>query len=496
MTTLGHMHDHPREQALELYVLGSDSLGDDERAGIELHLGSCAGCRDLVERMEEFYAGLRTELDGGGRNLPVPLPDELPLKAGRSIGRRPSAVAAVREVDTALPFRIARWVVRRPVLAGAGAATAFAALAALFLLRPPGEGGRTAEAVSDFNPSAVTMRGSTIIATNRYGQAVGEAPANDVLASTFVNDPEMFGRITRLVDVDGDGKKELLWADRHAGGVRSRQVVRCVSFHPDREAWSHEITTDPSFPVGSVWKAAIYGVQAIEAGEFDGTGAPEAYVLLASNLYAARVLKLDASRGVETGAYHHPGAVFHLVPADVNGDGRTELLLGGTSNAFNDAVVAIVDPARMSGMALHTGDYGIDGMDPAGEMAYLRIPRTIVGLADRKNARNRVKEVGFNVQNRTIRVSVVDDAEVSQPHPDFHIVLRPDLSVELIEPGDGYEVLAGEMYREGTIDRAADKRYLEEFARERILWWNGTGWQNRPTWNRNYVPPASPAAGR
>jgi predicted anti-sigma-YlaC factor YlaD len=74
------MIKHPRETALEIFVLGSGTLNDADRDSIELHLDRCAGCRALADRMVEFYGDLRNEL--GSFN------DTIPAKAHLSIRPR------------------------------------------------------------------------------------------------------------------------------------------------------------------------------------------------------------------------------------------------------------------------------------------------------------------------------------------------------------------------------------------------------------------------
>jgi hypothetical protein len=476
---MGDRNEHPRESALELYVLGSDTLSDADQDAIERHIESCAGCRDLVDTMEEFYGELRTELGKFDSSLPVISPEELPLKVNQTIGARRGDRPAIHEVDPRLPFRAARWVVKHPVAAAAGTLLSFGLLAWLILLSVPA---KTTDEVTDFNPAIVEMRGITLVAKNRYGQEVGEVVSGIELSRILQRDRTVFDKKVRLVDVDGDGRNELLWTERRTEATNSGYMMRCMSFHPDRGLWTFPITGGEKHEGSPEWNSARYTILEIRPILSRVKGTPDVYMLLSSNLFPAQIVRIDARTGMEISRYYHPGALNPMEVADLDGDSLPEIIAGGMNNAFNDAVVVVLDPAGVSGRAPDGGRYAIRDVPPANEMAYIRIPRTIVGLADPANSRDRVTDIILNPENRSMSVSVKDDPEATVSNPDFHITFRRDLSIDLIEPGDGYRAVADSLFSAGIIHRKADRKYLNEYTKQ-ISWWDGDRWVHHATWN-------------
>ncbi len=486
MTQTDNTDGHPGEQSLELFVLDSDSLGGVDKAALTRHLEQCAGCRELAGRIAEFYRELESELGNIDGSLPIPSPDDLPLKVRQSMAYRRPDRPAIHEVETRLPFRVARWVTRHPVAATAGSVLAFGGLAAFLLWVRPG----TDRPVEDVNPVQLDMRGLTMLVKNRSGQTVGSIPGDDGLAYEYANDRERFLADHRFIDVTGDGNAELLRVRRQTANNRSKYFVECHTFNPQEVLWVSEISRELDFPMRPDGNSPKYEVQRFEVGNYDGEGGPEALLLLSSGSFPSEILKLDGLTGDELSHSIHVGGLAEMQIQDLDGDSLKEIIVGGTNNSFNEAALVVIDPRRVRGQLLYTGDYALADPTPANERAYVRIPRTIVGRSDPTSRRSAVKEIIHNDRDNTLRVEIVDNPNRPSGPSDFYVTFNPDLSIKMIETGDGYNSYADSLVSVGLLRVKPDREYFESYKKQ-IFWWNGQAWVNRPAWNGN---PGGPRA--
>lgn len=482
------MSEHPREITLELYVLGSETLTAEDRDAIHRHLDHCAGCDALAASMEKFYGDLRAELGNYSDNLPVLSPDELPIRTRQSIGPRGTHPPAGREVDPRFPFRVARWIVRNPVIATAGAFAGVMFASVLLLLFIP----KDATAPRDLNPVELRAQGVMLQATNRYGEQLAEIEVSRDVGESYRNRPEIFEKITGLIDADGDGTNDILWVERWTGDQKVTQRIHCVALNPVRPLWTHEVDRELDYIHKPDANVVPYSITQVRAGDFDRDGRPEIYALLTSGSFSNQLLKLNAADGSETGCYVHTGGLNVLEFFDVDGDSIQEIILGGTNNSWSEATIAILDPRRVGGQSVHSRPYALRNSVPANEKAYIRIPRTIIGMYNPRNTRNFIEAVLPNPQRNVIQVGVKDDSEESRASITYYITFRTDFSVLGIDRGDVYTLVADSLYRTGKIPTPVDQAYFTNYART-ISWWDGERWVQKPSWNKIALQTRDPA---
>ena len=81
-------------------------------------------------------------------------------------------------------------------------------------------------------------------------------------------------------------------------------------------------------------------------------------------------------QGRQVGEYWNAGRILDYSLADVNDDGRQELVLVGTNNEYKKGCLVALDPADMRGGSPQTGAYHVQGLEPGSEIRYLLFPRT------------------------------------------------------------------------------------------------------------------------
>lgn len=133
--------------------------------------------------------------------------------------------------------------------------------------------------------------------------------------------------------------------------------IEVWDFETGRLRWDNMICREIFEPVyGDV--AAESGVKAWDARFVDlgGDGEPEVVVLIRQITHYPCLIRVYGAQGEILGDYFHRGYVYDVAVKDLDDDGREEIVLGGTSNTSNGAMIAILDEDHLDGMVDATGE--------------------------------------------------------------------------------------------------------------------------------------------
>lgn len=477
---------HIDETRLELYILNSPTL-TDERAEIEAHLAECKGCKELYDNVAEFYTVLKADIDAS-ENLPAVIPRELPARVQQhDLQKRLSDYIMRHDVKLAFPFRAARWVIRHPYFSG-GASLMFSSfvIAALITMFKP-----TETKPRDMNPTLAEFKGEMMIVENKYEEEIDEIKLGSAITQRYIADDKHLTYC--FYDVDGDGTNEVIWAhgaeNKNTNNPREASILSCKSIRRGQILWSDTLGVPLNYPLKNESYSKTFVAMMVKAGDLDKDGEPEIYVLTNHNgMFPGLLQKLDARDGSREGLYIHSGQFDNVKFADINNDGITDIVLVGLNNGLKNACLIILDPRYISGYSPSPMEYHPSGYNPATEIAYIRIPKTIVG----KNLPN-VREwntacyLDIYENTKTLRVDVGDGSTGSaSENPGLTFIFGFDLTIKEIQPGDNYDVVAKKLYQAGKIRQYPGPQYLEAFKKE-CMYWDGTNWQNYPVQNKFYL---------
>lgn len=251
----------------------------------------------------------------------------------------------------------------------------------------------------DGPPVTARIDGNTLVVVNAKGEQLWTRGFPDGFWADFYRNglaPDMwFG------DLDGSGKTTilLLYHPTVDGEARSTTLI-CFSDRGD-ELWRWtpgrvlpELGGEPA-----VFRTTGLAVLKAKPGA-------AAQILMVSDhypQYPTQVALID-TRGKTVSEYWHSGHLDHMVLADLDGDGRQQILLLGTSNGYNQATLVVLDPARMGGASLETArpELQIHGMGIAQERFRLLFPRSDLSRATTRYGQAR--EITF--ANGVIRVTI------------------------------------------------------------------------------------------
>ena len=210
----------------------------------------------------------------------------------------------------------------------------------------------------------------------------------DVWRKLFDNDLEVwrYGRdpapaVTQVVfdDLEGDGAVETLFVQQSTSRYGESNVLICFSqtgeekwrFVPGRPIRTATITFEP-----------IFNTRSFVVGSL-GRNRPKAIVVVSNQYLRFPVqVALLSTEGKLLREYWHSGMIGHqtsLQTADLDGDGRSEIYLGGVSQARQQGTLVVLDPDQMEGASKEPDPkYQLLDFQPGREIARAFFPRSCV----------------------------------------------------------------------------------------------------------------------
>ena len=473
---------HIDEIKLELYILNSPAL-TDECATIEAHLAKCRGCKELYDNIAGFYTEVKNDL-ASSENLPMPKPAEIPARRLYPLEQTYQNLSPFQRFAVGIPLRMARWMVHHPYTAG-GATLMFSSfiVAALLTLFKPAE-----TKPKDMNPTLAEFKGEMMIVENKYGENIDEIKLGLNIATRYKDERR---KLCVFFDVDNDGVNEIIWShapESKTGTIqRDASIVSCKSIKNNYVLWSDTLEVKLDFPTKNEHYLKNFIVQDIKVGSFDQDKYPKVYILANHNaMFPSAIIKLDARTGTKIGSYTHTGQLRQMKAADLNGDGNMKLILAGINNAYKNVSIIILDPRFISGCCPTTDNYRPADFQQAKEIAYIRIPKTIVGENVSTNTEwNSINNFEFFEDSKTFRIDV-EDASISTGSLTVQYLFNFDLSIQNIQTGDSYDMEAKKLFNNGKIKTYPGAKYFEEF-KKKIMYWDGDTWQTHPVQNKYYL---------
>lgn len=334
----------------------------------------------------------------------------------------------------------------------------------------------------DRNPVSVTFEGAHMVLLNANGTEVERIEVGEEAVRRTRLPSPLHHDLQALADVTGDGQNDVCWVDYP--GHSDRQVptprLSCKSVGASEPLWSRSVTFDVSFPRKPEVVGRQFDARDLLVGDFDASGTPEVILTAVHRPYFPGVLwKLDAQTGEELARYVHPGHLKDVAAQDLNDDGIVELLVCGASNAYDQTTLFALDPRSMHGHAPTRGDYGVEGLPKAAEVAYLRIPPTLVHRTQTEK-RNSCRYLKVFPEEERFNLRIYDgQPQEGQAHPFIVLHLNQAFEPQGVGTSDAYDRLARRLLETGRIDRAPDHDYFQRYLRE-LRYWNGTEWQAEP----------------
>ena len=378
---------HLTEEEVSLLLLSPEQLSTQQREVFQLHLASCDYCEEYHRNMREFYTDVELRLKESPSAKDEELAEKLlerrarlrlPLRALEK--RTSDLIDAYAEIVTAnrrpLPQRIADYARAHPVrLTGAITSAAVAVVLAVFFIRP----------ARDSNPVYAELKNGSLIVQNRTGEvlwtkdAAGSVEGSTKKGFTY-STGEIVGEQPILIsDIDGDGLSEVLvrgCADIGASHLSFRNDSLYCFEWDGRTRWTRGY---PDNIFASTFEYTKWGQWSVSKCFTlrSNHSQPRLFVTASCDPYfASKIMEVDCGDGHVVQTYWHAGAFALTTIADIDGDGKTDIVIAGVNNGYKRAFVLALDPDHLVGCGPAPSQFFPRSATPGSQKYYCLLPRT------------------------------------------------------------------------------------------------------------------------
>lgn len=337
----------------------------------------------------------------------------------------------------------------------------------------------------DREPDDFAIDGNKLVILNKASQLIGtfEVGPEDLepesqyrslfqIRQPAPDDPEsgiLYPLRLSFTDLNGDGHKEVLYVPRVQGTNNARWLY-CLD-RRGRKLWSAPYEGGKELIFGDKPFAWNY-FSSFETHDLDDDGRLEILVISDQNSDWPTQLTILSRDGKVLGEYWNSGRITSTAMADLNGDGRRELIIGGTNAEYNKPFVAIFDPRRVSGSSPNSGEFHSANLSAGSELAYILFPLTDI-------------DPYGDIHAVLSRVEVLDNGrirgQISRTFLQYEI--DPQTLANLsVTYAIRFRQIHNKAVRDGTTHGDyATPEYAENLKRG-FLYWTGREWTSIPSW--------------
>ena len=328
---------------------------------------------DVATEMNRLRHALNSYYNGDGRNDPIIicLPNRSPASADGTQAKRWIA-AMPREVtkDGAPANNLSALYVNRRRILTVVASTAALALILYIAVR-------TLAAHAE-RPQSGRLDGTVLTIMDAQGKALWSKSFRDGFWPEYY-DQGLAPRIW-FGDLDGDGHTDVLLLYHPAVSPRLHSSTLICYSGRGQEKWRW--TPGRELPELEGAPATFRSVALVVLKASPKKTARIVVSSIHDPWWPNQIAMLD-SNGKTISEYWHSGHLDHLALADLDGDGRQEIVATGISNGYHQATLIVLDPDRISGASLEAArpELQIYGMGIAHERLRLLFPRSDLNKA-------------------------------------------------------------------------------------------------------------------
>lgn len=225
----------------------------------------------------------------------------------------------------------------------------------------------------DFNPAILENTTTTLFVKNKSGKILWQT---DFYISAEMIYPAYLKTSEMLMDVDNDGRNEILLCNEHYALMKDRKKsgrIVCLDYE-QKELWDYVFRDTISSPLQIL--ETTYGIHMLDTLTRRGK---KIIIAAAKNgpSYASAVFMLDAATGQRLpGTFWHPGFVEAGMLVDYDSDSQKEILCAGINNGFERPVIFGMEVREWNSTAPTTPRYVFYNRDIEDFGFYIMIPNT------------------------------------------------------------------------------------------------------------------------
>jgi hypothetical protein len=269
-----------------------------------------------------------------------------------------------------------------------------------------------------------------------------------------------------FADIDLDGRREVLFTIQTLDEIGEGRIV-CLDTR-GRSRWEYKAGRELKF--GDQAYSADYRIRGFDLNDLDGDGKREIQLFATHRPdWPCQFVNLSPD-GKVRGEFWNSGYITDFIVADITGDDRPEIVLGGTNNEYGEGVAIVFDAADIYGASPQLdGRFRCEALSPGSEKFYIRLPRTDADAclwpieAVSQSALTQSREFSFQMTGSGLFFEF-----------DFSFALRR------VRNSHQFIQFHKEAVEAGRIKSVLNEAYLSALG-DRILYWDGASkaWTNR-----------------
>lgn len=198
----------------------------------------------------------------------------------------------------------------------------------------------------DWNPAYAQVAENHLMVLNKSNEVLWDT----VYTATIALSPMDEKPLVRVVDLDGDGKIEILVALRHTEKTTGKVV--CFNYKKEK-LWEFLCGDSAVYMTPDGPNTGYFLPRLLEIEDLIGNSKKEVIVnSIHARWFPDQLAVLDC-KGDKISEYWHPGGISCLYCLDLDNDGEKEIILGGINNRMDwRPVVSILHPQKTFGQAM------------------------------------------------------------------------------------------------------------------------------------------------
>ena len=271
-------------------------------------------------------------------------------------------------------------------------------------------------------------------------------------------------------DINQDNLKEILFTTHTQNEFGGGELL-CFD-HKGNLLWRFQSGRELKF--GNKIYSNDYMINGIFTLDLENDGSLEIFLFADQRPYFPTQLAILDHNGIVKGEYWNSGRLHEYITANLDGDDKEELIVGGMNNEYDKACLVVFDPSHIQGSSPQKkAYYTCEELAQGSEKYYVLFPKTDLCLAyDHIEALATI-----NVLNNQ-RLSVMNHICC------LYFELNFNMEIQDVRTSDDFEVMHKNAVAEGKITSELNQEYLDNIGRG-LLYYDGENWVSEPTMNRN-----------
>jgi hypothetical protein len=269
-----------------------------------------------------------------------------------------------------------------------------------------------------------------------------------------------------IQDLDGDESPEILLSIQTKTEAKEG-VLLCLN-EKGKKLWEYKVGREIQY--GPTVYSSDFRIIGFMVYDFNADGLKE-IVLTSAHRYdfPSQIVILD-NEGRVKGEYWNSGYLNRCEVADLDKDGRMELLLAGCNNEYKKGCLVVFDPENMNGGSPQSEDfYSCAELAPGKEKFYILFPRT--DFDDATTTQESISCMDI-LNNETVSLIATNSQIIFE--------LGFDMKLSRVRTSHRFQNLYRQAKQDGRVSGEIDDLYRQNLERS-LLYFDGQNWTSTPT---------------